>query len=77
MLYEVITIDYHIEVDGHYYSVPHQLVKKRVDVRITSTTVECLYKNKRVAVHHRNREKGRHTTIKEHMPSRHQKYLVV
>jgi transposase len=70
-----VNIDYHVEVDGHYYSVPHQLVKKKIDVRMTSTTVECLYKNKRVAAHRRSLQKGRHTTIKEHMPSRHQKYL--
>lgn len=70
-----VNIDYHVEVGGHYYSVPHQLVKKRVDVRITSTTVECFYKNKRVAAHHRDTRQGRHTTVKEHMPTRHQKYL--
>lgn len=70
-----VNIDYHLEVDGHYYSVPYQLVKKKVDVRMTSATVECFYKNKRVAAHKRSYQKGRHTTIKEHMPTRHQKYL--
>ena len=70
-----VNIDYHLEVDGHYYSVPYQLVRKKVDVRMTSATVECFYKNKRVAAHKRNYQKGRHTTIKEHMPTRHQKYL--
>jgi len=70
-----VNIDYHLEVDGHYYSVPYQLVKKKVDVRMTSATVECFYKNKRVAAHKRSFQKGRHTTIKEHMPTRHQKYL--
>jgi len=70
-----VHIDYHVEVDGHYYSVPYQLVKKKVDVRITVSTVECFYKNKRVASHKRSCRKGHHTTIKEHMPIRHQKYL--
>jgi transposase len=70
-----VNIDYHLEVEGHYYSVPYQLVKKKVDVRMTSDTVECFHKNKRVAAHRKSELKGRHTTIKEHMPSRHQKYL--
>jgi len=70
-----VNIDYHLEVDGHYYSVPYQLVKKKVDVRITSATVECFYRNKRIAGHKRSDRKGYHTTLHEHMPSRHQKYL--
>jgi len=70
-----VNIDYHLEVEGHYYSVPYQLVKKKVDVRMTSATVECFYKHKRVACHKRSYQKGHHTTVKEHMPPRHQKYL--
>lgn len=70
-----VNIDYHIEVDGHYYSVPYQLVKKKIDVRITTSIVECLYKNKRIAAHLVSTQKGRHTTVREHMPTRHQKYL--
>jgi transposase len=68
-----VNVDYHIEVHRHYYSVPHQLIKKQIDVRITSSTIECLYKNKRVASHIRSYQPGRHTTVKEHMPSSHQK----
>jgi transposase len=70
-----VHIDYHIEVNGHYYSVPHQLVKKKIDVRITPATVECFYRSKRVASHKRRDQKGRHTTLPEHMPARHRKYL--
>lgn len=70
-----VHIDYHVEVDGHYYSVPHQLVKKKLDVRFTTNTVECFHRGKRVASHRRSYQKGRHTTVKEHMPVRHQKYL--
>lgn len=70
-----VNIDYHLEINGHYYSVPYQLVKKKVDVRVCSATVECFYKNKRIAAHKRSYQKGRHTTIREHMPNRHQKYL--
>jgi len=48
------SIDYHVEVDRHYYSVPYQLVREQVEVRLTSTTVEILFKNRRVASHHRS-----------------------
>ncbi len=29
-----VGIDYHVEVEGHYYSVPHQYVREQVDVRL-------------------------------------------
>jgi transposase len=70
-----VNIDYHIEVDGHYYSVPYQLVKESVEVRFTSTTVEVLFKNRRVASHPRSYRRGGFTTLKEHMPKAHQQYL--
>jgi transposase len=69
-----VNVDYHIEVARHYYSVPHTLIKKRIDVRLTDTTVECFYKAKRVASHIRSHHKARHSTIKEHMPKAHQKW---
>jgi len=70
-----VHIDYHVEVDHHYYSVPYQLAKKKLDVRFTATTVECFHQGKRVAAHRRSYLKGGHTTVNEHMPPRHQKYL--
>ena len=69
-----VNIDYHIEVDRHYYSVPHQLIKKEIDVRITSNIIECFYKNKRVASHIRSYQQAWHTTVKDHMPKSHQKW---
>ena len=69
-----VHIDYHVEIEGHYYSVPYQLVKKQLDARITDHTVECFHKNKRVASHLRSLQKGRHTTVREHMPKSHQQY---
>jgi len=68
-----VGIDYHIEIEGHYYSVPYQLIKQQLDVRITRSTVECLHKAKRVAVHVRTDGRG-HSTIAEHMPKSHQSY---
>ena len=70
-----VNIDYHIEVDGHYYSVPHQLRGKKLDVSMTATTVAAFYKNRRVASHQRSHRKYGHTTLAEHMPKAHQKHL--
>jgi transposase len=70
-----VNVDYHIEIEGHYYSVPYQLVKEQVDVRLTSATAEVLFKNRRVASHKRDYRRGRHTTVAEHMPKAHRKYL--
>jgi len=69
-----VNVDYHIEIQRHYYSVPHQLIQKQLDVRLTPTTIECFYKNKRVASHVRSCRPGRHTTVREHMPTSHQKW---
>ena len=67
-------IDYHVEVDGHYYSVPYQLVKKQLEVRLTARTVECFHANQRVASHLRSMHKGRHSTLTEHMPKSHREH---
>jgi transposase len=69
-----VNIDYHVEVDGHYYSVPYALIKEPLDIRLTATTVECLHKGQRVASHVRSSERGRHTTVAEHMPKSHRAY---
>lgn len=67
--------DYHIEVEGHYYSVPYQLVSSQVDIRFTNRTVECFFKGNRVASHSRSNVIGGKTTLREHMPESHQIYL--
>ncbi len=69
-----VHIDYHVEVDKHRYSVPHQLVHKKVDVRSTQSTVEVFCKGKRVASHRRSVQQGRCTTVTEHMPKKHREY---
>ncbi len=70
-----VNIDYHVTVDDHHYSVPYQLAKEHVDVCLTAATVEILFKNKRVASHVRSYKRWGHTTVAEHMPKTHQKYL--
>ena len=66
-----VHIDYHVEVDGHYYSVPYQLVKQQLDARFTANTVEVFHKGRRVASHRRAHRRGRHTTVARHMPASH------
>ena len=69
-----VNIDYHVEFERHYYSVPHTLIHEEVYVRATEGTVEIFFKNRRVASHCRTNTLGRHTTLSEHMPAAHQKY---
>jgi transposase len=69
-----VNIDYHVEVEGHYYSVPYQLVGKTLEARYSERTVECFHKGQRVASHPRSHLKGRHTTVPEHMPTSHRSY---
>jgi transposase len=70
-----VNIDYHVELKGHYYSVPYLLVQEEVELRSTVSTVEILYRGRRVASHRRDDQPGRHTTEREHMPKSHQQYL--
>jgi transposase len=69
-----VNIDYHIEVDHHYYSVPHPLVREIIQVRLTATTLECFHKSRRVAVHVRSYARGKFTTLPEHMPKSHRRH---
>jgi transposase len=71
----VVNIDYHVAVDGHYYSVPYLLIKQTVEVRLTATTVELIHRGQRVAAHARSFVKGGFTTIPEHRPKAHQRHL--
>jgi transposase len=66
--------DYHVEVHGHFYSVPSRIIREVVDVRISEATVEVFHRGTRVASHARSTVKHRHTTIPEHMPSAHRRY---
>ena len=70
-----VNIDYHIEVERHYYSVPYQLVAKRVEVRLADRTVEIFHCGQRVASHVRSREPYLQTTVHEHRPKSHQQHL--
>ena len=69
-----VHIDSHVEVDHAFYSVPHPLVGRQVDVRITDRLVEVFYQGSRVASHARVRIKGAMKTVVEHLPKAHQKH---
>jgi transposase len=69
-----VGIDYHVEVEAHYYSVPYRFARAEVEVRFTARTVEIFHKGERIAAHQRMSGNHRHTTVPEHMPSSHRRY---
>jgi transposase len=69
-----VGLDYHIEVEKHYYSAPQNLLREKVWARLTARTVEVFHKGKRVAAHMRSSSNRRHTTVSEHMPDAHRRY---
>lgn len=65
---------YHVEFEQHYYSVPFELIGKKVEVRATNVTVEIFRYNERVTSHVRSYKRGGYTTKPEHMPKHHREY---
>lgn len=66
--------DYHVEVEGNWYSVPYRLIRELIDMRIADRTVEAFYKGERVASHARSHGRRNHVTIADHMPSAHRRH---
>jgi len=69
-----VGLDYHIGIDKHFYSVPHQLLRQEVEARITAGTVELFHRGHRVASHVRGANRHGPSTTIEHMPSAHRRY---
>ena len=69
-----VNIDYHIAADRHYYSVPYQLARQQVDVRLSAATVEVFHGSRRVASHARSPVRHGHTTDPAHMPQAHRRH---
>ncbi len=67
-----VNIDYHVELKKHYYSVPFKYVREKVQIRYTETTIEVFFRSNRIASHPISPIPGKHTTLKEHMPTSHQ-----
>ena len=66
-------IDYHIPLNGHYYSIPHKYSGELFDLWFNQHTVECYFKGERIATHLYSSLNGQHSTITHHMPKNHQK----
>jgi transposase len=69
-----VGVDYHVDIDAHYYSVPYRFARTEVEARLTVRGVEIFHKGERIAVHLRMSGNRKHTTIPEHMPSSHRRY---
>ncbi len=69
-----VNIDYHLEYDKHYYSVPHHLVKHQVEVRATRDSIAIVFKGNVVARHIRSQRQGGFSTDASHMPQAHRKH---
>jgi len=70
-----VNIDYHVEFDRHWYSVPYALTQQEVEIRATAATVEVFHRGVRVASHARSCAPHSHTTTPEHRPKAHQRHL--
>jgi transposase len=70
-----VNIDYHIEFDTRYYSVPYELARQAVEVRATANVVEIFHRGRRVASHVRGYGRQRFFTKSEHMPAAHRAHL--
>lgn len=70
-----VHIDYHVEIDGHRYSVPHAFVGQSLDARITARAVELLARGHRIASHMRSTRRGEFSTVTEHMPAAHRAHM--
>jgi transposase len=69
-----VNVDYHVEVERHWYSVPYQLVGQGCDIRVTAGVVEVFHKGRRVTSHPRSARQRSFTTLAEHMPEAHRRH---
>ncbi len=66
-----VSIDYHMCFEGHYYSVPHTLVRQEVRIRASEGMLQIFHHGTQVSIHARSRTQGRFSTRAEHMPANH------
>lgn len=71
-----VQYNYHIAYDLMYYSVPYEYIGEKVSLRVTDSAIEIFHHQNRIASHRRlHGRKGQYSTVTEHMPPDHQKYL--
>ena len=69
-----VHLDYHVEVEKHYYSVPHALIKQKLEAHISGELVRLFHQGREVAVHPRSSQAGKHSTLAQHMPEAHRQH---
>jgi len=71
-----VQLNYHIQVERMYYSVPYEYVREQVDIRLTTDLIEFYFREARIASHKRlSGEIGQYSTNSDHMPDHHRVYL--
>lgn len=70
-----VNMDYHVQLDNSYYSVPYQLLHKKVEVWYSNKSVEIYFEGKLIATHPKTFHRGKFITQTAHMASSHKKYL--
>jgi transposase len=66
-----VHLDYHVQIDGAFYSTPYKLIGKTVQVRLTARGIEIFHRQQLVAAHARSAQRGHFTTLAAHRPERH------
>ncbi|MEM8600849.1 MAG: IS21 family transposase [Bacteroidota bacterium] len=66
--------DYHVNVGGHFYSVPYALAFEVVEARVSASVVEVFHRGRRVAAHALSDVPGGTTTDPAHMLPRHRSW---
>lgn len=49
-----VQLNYHVQIDRMYYSVPYEYVQNQVDIRLTRGTIEIYFNEVRIASHKRS-----------------------
>ncbi len=69
-----VSQDYHVEIEGSYYSVPYQLIGKEALVKYNQRMVRISYNDEIIAIHPRLCETGQVSTNEANMPQNHRHY---
>ncbi len=68
-----VNIDYHVQYEDHFYSIPHHLVGEAIELHAKEYIIELYFHNQRITSHARKYYSGM-TTVSEHMPVKHEKH---
>lgn len=66
-----VHLDYHVEIEHAYYSVPYKYIGSRVDARISARMVEIFAKRQLISSHPRLFRRGARSTLDAHRPEKH------